>query len=50
MNVIGSVGIVIMAFAGLVTFFWGLRDSYSNGEKIYTGLIYVAISAVYYPH
>ena len=49
MNVIGSVGIVIMAFVGLVTFFWGLRDSYGNGEKIYIGLIYVAISAVYYP-
>ena len=47
MNVIGSVGIVIMALTGLVTFFLGLRDS--NSEEIYAGLIYVAISAVYYP-
>ncbi len=49
MNIIGCVSVGILAFVGLITFFWGLRDSYSNGEKIYIGLIYVAISAVYYP-
>lgn len=49
MNVLGCVSIGILAFCGLMIFFWGIMDSYSNGEKVYIGLLYVAMCAIYYP-